>query len=1146
MRFSRRILLSVLLIFTATAGQLVAQEITGFGTSELNPINPASDFLGGWTGTVGTSSLTVTGVTTFGGGGIAQTLQSPVTVSNTSSLTLTGALTQVTGPATFTITIYDSALNTLVYDFSWTSFTSTSSSVTAQLNTSASTGNFNGTATAWELDNDGGPGDTVSFVFNELAYTSTIGTTKQTITFPTIATQTFGSAPFSLDATASSGLTVTYTVVSGPATVSGNTVTLTGAGTVTIRASQSGNSTYAAATPVNQTFTVKPGVATVTLSNLTATYDGSPQAPTVTTTPSTGVTVTLTYAGKSTEPTAAGSYAIVATASGNYTGSAKGTFVITKAVGSVTLGNLSATYTGAAQSATAVTNPVGLPVTFTYNGKSSAPVAAGTYAVVGTINNANYAGSASGSMTISPATATVNFGALTFNYTGRPIAVTATTVPARLAVSITYDGSATAPTAVGNYSVQATVNNADYTGSASGTLTINPAAPLVTTGSATGVTATSATLNATTDPKTNDTHVYFQYGTSTAYGSATLTQDVGNGNTNIAFSSGISFTASTTAVTYHYRAVADNGGGTVNGADKTFIALPVPTTSVSPQIALAASSAEATAAVNPNGVATTVYFQYGTTGSYGSTTAVQSLGAGKTAVNVFALFPNLQPNTLYYYRMVTVSAAGTFDGPRQSFTTLGFDVALVAEKGESATGTTSTFATLDNPAINASETVTFAATLTTGGSITSANDVGIWTVNSSNTQQLIAQLGGAAPGTSGVFATLGNPLINDNGAVAFRCALKVAAGQATSSTANGIWSSSSGSLALVARQGSAAPGTVGTFSTFGSLGLSDSGAVFYATLNNGTGITSANNAGIWEGNTTSDLHQVLALGQVVGGKTITKLVFQSAVAVVNGQTRNYDASGDIVAQATFSNGSNGIVSVIGGTAAIVAETGVAVPTLSNAEFTAFSTPAIDNSGTISFEATTNSGVALTERNVFTTDGTGEFTYQSNSGSAPADPILNNNARLAYTSTVVTGSGRTAATHPAIYYQASPLVQQGGQAPGCPAGATFATFTELALPDQGGADNNGGVVFLGTLTTNTAAGVTSTNNLGIWAVDNNGNVQLVARTGDIIGGKTVTGLSFLPALTDVTGNSRSFNASGDLVYIATFSDGSTAVIEVIFP
>jgi hypothetical protein len=330
------------------------------------------------------------------------------------------------------------------------------------------------------------------------------------------------------------------------------------------------------------------------------------------------------------------------------------------------------------------------------------------------------------------------------------------------------------------------------------------------------------------------------------------------------------------------------------------------------------------------------------------------------------------------------------------------------------------------------------------------------------------------------------------------------------------------------------------------LGLSDSGAVFYATLNNGTGITSANNAGIWEGNTTSDLHQVLALGQVVGGKTITKLVFQSAVAVVNGQTRNYDASGDIVAQATFSNGSNGIVSVIGGTAAIVAETGVAVPTLSNAEFTAFSTPAIDNSGTISFEATTNSGVALTERNVFTTDGTGEFTYQSNSGSAPADPILNNNARLAYTSTVVTGSGRTAATHPAIYYQASPLVQQGGQAPGCPAGATFATFTELALPDQGGADNNGGVVFLGTLTTNTAAGVTSTNNLGIWAVDNNGNVQLVARTGDIIGGKTVTGLSFLPALTDVTGNSRSFNASGDLVYIATFSDGSTAVIEVIFP
>jgi hypothetical protein len=61
-----------------------------------------------------------------------------------------------------------------------------------------------------------------------------------------------------LSATASSGLTVTFAKVSGPATVTGKTVTLTGAGTVTIRAYASGDADYNAATPVDRSFTVAP------------------------------------------------------------------------------------------------------------------------------------------------------------------------------------------------------------------------------------------------------------------------------------------------------------------------------------------------------------------------------------------------------------------------------------------------------------------------------------------------------------------------------------------------------------------------------------------------------------------------------------------------------------------------------------------------------------------------------------------------------------------------------------------------------------------------------------------------------------------------------------------------------------------------
>lgn len=78
----------------------------------------------------------------------------------------------------------------------------------------------------------------------------------QTITFPQITNSVLGAAPFSLNATSDSLLPVNYTVVSGPASVSSNLLTLTGGGTVTVRASQPGNSNYLAAVDVQRSFEV--------------------------------------------------------------------------------------------------------------------------------------------------------------------------------------------------------------------------------------------------------------------------------------------------------------------------------------------------------------------------------------------------------------------------------------------------------------------------------------------------------------------------------------------------------------------------------------------------------------------------------------------------------------------------------------------------------------------------------------------------------------------------------------------------------------------------------------------------------------------------------------------------------------------------
>jgi hypothetical protein len=79
----------------------------------------------------------------------------------------------------------------------------------------------------------------------------------QTITFGALSQQKVGDAPFPLNATASSGLPVSYSI-SGPATLSGNIITLSGYGTVTVTASQSGNNSYAPAANVTQPLVVLP------------------------------------------------------------------------------------------------------------------------------------------------------------------------------------------------------------------------------------------------------------------------------------------------------------------------------------------------------------------------------------------------------------------------------------------------------------------------------------------------------------------------------------------------------------------------------------------------------------------------------------------------------------------------------------------------------------------------------------------------------------------------------------------------------------------------------------------------------------------------------------------------------------------------
>ncbi|HKB90603.1 MAG TPA: MBG domain-containing protein, partial [Opitutaceae bacterium] len=311
---------------------------------------------------------------------------------------------------------------------------------------------------------------------------------SQSITFGALPNQIYGVAPFTLNATASSGLPVSFSVLGGPAIVSGNTLSITGVGTVTVQTSQSGNGSFAAAPNVSQSFTVVQASGNVTVTNLSHTYDGSPKSVSVTTTPG-GLATSVTYNGSPTAPSAVGSYAVVATITNpNYTGGSSGTLVIaapSPSSQSITFGALPNQIYGVAPFALSATASSGLPVSFSVLG-GPATVSGNTLSItgVGTVTiqtsqsgNGGFAAAPNvfQSFAVVQASGNVTVANLSQTYDSSPKSVSVTTTPGGLATSVTYNGSPMAPSAAGSYAVIATITDPNYFGSTTGILAINVA-----------------------------------------------------------------------------------------------------------------------------------------------------------------------------------------------------------------------------------------------------------------------------------------------------------------------------------------------------------------------------------------------------------------------------------------------------------------------------------------------------------------------------------------------------------------------------------------------------------------------------------------------------------------------------------------------
>jgi hypothetical protein len=196
-------------------------------------------------------------------------------------------------------------------------------------------------------------------------------------------------------------------------------------------------------------------------------------------------------------------------------------------------------------------------------------------------------------------------------------------------------------------------------------------APTVITLAATVLTNSGATLNGSINANTLTTNSFFDYGLTTAYGTSTAGVPVSvSGSTTTGISLPVTGLAPLT--TYHFRARGVTAGGMiVYGNDMTFTTTaPPPIVVTIAATSITSSGATVNGTVNANNLSTAISFEYGQTIAYGSTTpGVPATVTGASVTPVNAVLTGLLPNTLYHFRAVGTSAAGTTNGNDLTFTT---------------------------------------------------------------------------------------------------------------------------------------------------------------------------------------------------------------------------------------------------------------------------------------------------------------------------------------------------------------------------------------------------------------------------------------------------------------------------------------------
>jgi sugar lactone lactonase YvrE len=335
-----------------------------------------------------------------------------------------------------------------------------------------------------------------------LAVTGIVSKINQTITFGALAAKIVSDPSFTLSATASSGLAVSYTSSNtAVATVSGSTVTIVGLGSADITASQAGNSNYNAAPDVVQTLTVNKGNQTITFGPLASKTAGDADF-NLTATASSGLAVTYTSSDPTVATVSGNTVTILSSGSTNITASQAGdasynaaTDVVqvlsVKSNQTITFGTLASKTFGDSPFDPGATASSGLSVIYTSSNISVATVSGSTITIVGA-GSSDITASQTGNGTYNPAVnvvqtlvvdkenQTITFGTLaSATYHDSPITLGAT-ASSNLIVSYTSSDPSVAMVS-GNTVTIVGAGSADITATQNGSANFNAAPPVIQT-----------------------------------------------------------------------------------------------------------------------------------------------------------------------------------------------------------------------------------------------------------------------------------------------------------------------------------------------------------------------------------------------------------------------------------------------------------------------------------------------------------------------------------------------------------------------------------------------------------------------------------------------------------------------------------------